>query len=104
MNKKLDKLKKGQKKSRKLLRRVLKLLYNLNDNVEGNPTIAYHMSYGHKRNVQNDDSDAIKTDSDDLRFGPQDDGFLDSNIDVVVDKGVKVALDFLNADKVIVYS
>ena len=35
MNKKLDKLRKGQKKSIKLLHRVIKLLYNLNDNVEG---------------------------------------------------------------------
>ncbi|GMN47611.1 hypothetical protein TIFTF001_016788 [Ficus carica] len=103
MNKKLDELKKGQKKSRKLLRRVLKLLYNLNDNVEGNPTTAYHVSYKHVSNVQKDDSDAMKIDSDDLQFGPQDDGFLDSDIGVVADNDVKAALDFLNADKVIVY-
>ncbi|GMN47952.1 hypothetical protein TIFTF001_017126 [Ficus carica] len=47
-------------------REVLELLYNLNDNVEGNPTIAYHVSSRHKRNVQTDDSEALKTDSDDL--------------------------------------
>ena len=86
MNKKLDKLKKGQKKSKKLLCRVLKLLYNLNENVEGKPTTAYHVSYKHKRNVQNDDLDAMKIDSDDFRFGPQDDGFLDSDISDVADK------------------
>ncbi|GMN54976.1 hypothetical protein TIFTF001_024097 [Ficus carica] len=104
MNKKLDELKKGQKKARKLLRRVLKLLYNLNDNVDGNPITAYHVSYRHKRNVQNDDSDAMKTDSDDLQFSPQDDSFLDSDIGDIADKDVKAAMDFLNADKVIVCS
>ncbi|GMN65759.1 hypothetical protein TIFTF001_034838 [Ficus carica] len=31
---------------------------------ERNPTIAYHVSYRHKRDVQNDDSDALKTDSE----------------------------------------
>ncbi|GMN66769.1 hypothetical protein TIFTF001_035836 [Ficus carica] len=66
INKKLEELKKGHKKSRKLLRRILKLLYNLNDNVEGKPTIAYHVSYRHKRNFQKDDLDAAKTDYDDL--------------------------------------
>ncbi|GMN54168.1 hypothetical protein TIFTF001_023302 [Ficus carica] len=30
----------------------------------------------HKMNAKNDDSDAMKTDSDDFRFGPQDDGSL----------------------------
>ncbi|GMN63843.1 hypothetical protein TIFTF001_032916 [Ficus carica] len=45
------------------------------------------------------DSDAPKTDSDDLRFGPKDDLFFDSDISVVADKGVKAAIEFLNADK-----
>ncbi|GMN62445.1 hypothetical protein TIFTF001_031541 [Ficus carica] len=53
---------------------------------EGNPTISYHVSYRHKRNFQKDDSDAMKTDSNDLRFGPQINGFLDSDIGVVADK------------------
>ncbi|GMN50785.1 hypothetical protein TIFTF001_019939 [Ficus carica] len=66
---------------------------------EGNPTTTYRVNYRHKRNVHNDDSDAMKTNSDDLRFGPQDDGFLDSDIGFVADKGVKAAMDFLNADK-----
>ncbi|GMN48583.1 hypothetical protein TIFTF001_017747 [Ficus carica] len=99
MNKKLEKLKKEQKKSKKLLLRVLKLLYSLNDNVKGKPTTAYHVSYRHKRNVQNSDSDAMKTDYDDFRFGLQDDGFLDSDIGDVADNGIKAAMDFLNADK-----
>ncbi|GMN72081.1 hypothetical protein TIFTF001_052782 [Ficus carica] len=99
MNKKLEDLKNGQKKSSKLLRKVLKLLYNLNDNVEGNPTTAYHVSSRHKRNVQTNDSNALKTDSDDLQFGPQDDVFIDSDIGVFADKGVKAAMEFLNFDK-----
>ncbi|GMN48301.1 hypothetical protein TIFTF001_017488 [Ficus carica] len=43
------------------LRSLQDCLYNLNDNVEGNPTTAYHVSYRHKRNFQNDDSDAMMT-------------------------------------------
>ncbi|GMN48000.1 hypothetical protein TIFTF001_017167 [Ficus carica] len=65
----------------------------------GNPTTTYHVSYRHKRNVQKDDSDATKIDSDDLRFGPQDDRFVDSDIIVIADKGVKVVMDLLNTDK-----
>ena len=103
MNKKLDELKKGQNKSKKLQHRVLKLLYNFNDNVEGNLIITYCVSYRHTRNVQKDDSDAMKTNSNDLQIGLQDDGF-NSDISFVVDKDVKVALDFLNANKVIVCS
>ncbi|GMN59279.1 hypothetical protein TIFTF001_028357 [Ficus carica] len=98
MNKKLEDLKKGKKKSRKLLRRVLKLLYNINDNVEGNPTTTYPVSR-HKRNVPTNDSEALKTDSDDHRFGSQDDVFIDFDIGVVADKGVKAAMELFNADK-----
>ena len=104
MDTKLEDLKKGQKKSRKLLRRVLKLLYNINDNVEWNPTTAYHVSSRHKRNVQTDDSDALKTNFDDFRFGSQDDVSIDSNIGVVAHKDVKAAMEFFNTDKVIVCS
>ncbi|GMN46945.1 hypothetical protein TIFTF001_016119 [Ficus carica] len=99
MNTKLEDLKKGQKKSRKLLRRVLKLWYNHNDNVEVNLTTAYHVSCRHKKYVQKDDSDVLKTDSDDLQFDSQDYVFIDSDIGVVADKGVKVAMKFLNVDK-----
>ncbi|GMN47872.1 hypothetical protein TIFTF001_017052 [Ficus carica] len=60
MTKKLEELKKRRKRSRKHLRRVLKLFYNLNDSVKGTQPL---------RTI------------------------------VIVDKGVKVAMDFLNADK-----
>ncbi|GMN59061.1 hypothetical protein TIFTF001_028148 [Ficus carica] len=98
MNKKLEKLIMGQKKSRKLLYRVPKLLCNLNDKIKGNPTTAYHVSYRHKRNAQNDDLNAMKNDYDDLRFGPQDNGFLDFDFDIA-NKGVKAVMDFLNGNK-----
>ncbi|GMN48471.1 hypothetical protein TIFTF001_017646 [Ficus carica] len=99
MNKNLEDLKKGQKKFTKLLCRVLKLLSNINDNVEGKPPTAYHVSSRHKMNVQTDDSDALKIDSNDLSSGLQDDVFIDSNISAVEDMGVKAAMKFFNADK-----
>ncbi|GMN64720.1 hypothetical protein TIFTF001_033807 [Ficus carica] len=83
----------------KLLRRVLKLLSNMNDNVEGKPPTAYHVSSRHKMNVQTDDSDALKTDSNDLGSSSQDDVLIDSDIGAVVDMGVKAAMEFFNADK-----
>ena len=80
------------------------MLYNLNDHIEENPTAAYHISSRYKGNVHIDDSDTLKIDSDDLRFGPQDDVFIDSDIGVVADKGVKAVMEFLNSDKVIICS
>ncbi|GMN48396.1 hypothetical protein TIFTF001_017573 [Ficus carica] len=65
----------------------------------GNPTTAYHVSDKHKRKVQNDDLDAMKIDFDDLRLDPQDDGFLDSNISDIAEKGVKATMDFLSDNK-----
>ncbi|GMN69076.1 hypothetical protein TIFTF001_038129 [Ficus carica] len=41
----------------------------------------------------------MKTDSDDLQFVPQDDGFLDSNIGDIADKGVKEDKDKEKEDK-----
>ncbi|GMN34893.1 hypothetical protein TIFTF001_048394 [Ficus carica] len=104
MNKKLKDLKNGQKKSTKLLCIILKLLSNMNDNVEGKPPTMYHVSSKHKMNVQTDDSDALKTDSNDLSSGSQDDVLIDSDIGVVADMCVKAAMEFFNANKVIVCS
>ncbi|GMN31625.1 hypothetical protein TIFTF001_041615 [Ficus carica] len=103
MNKKLEDLKKGQKKSTKLLRRVLKLLSdNINEKGQGKAHTAYHVSSRQKINVQTDESDALKTTSNDLSTGSQDDVFIDSDIGVVADMGVQAAMEFLTADKVIV--
>ena len=102
MNKKLEDLKKGQKKSTKLLRRVLKLLSdNMNEKGQGKAYMADHVSSQQKINVQTDESDALKTTSNDIGTGPQDDVLIDPNIGVIADMGVQAAMDFLTADKVI---
>ena len=44
----------------------------------------------------------MKTTSNDLGIGSQDDVFIDSDIGVVADMGVQAAMEFLTADKVIV--
>ncbi|GMN31346.1 hypothetical protein TIFTF001_050733 [Ficus carica] len=103
MNKELKDLKKGQKKSTKLLRRVLKLLSdNMNEKGQGKAHTAYHVSSRQKINVQTDESDALKTTSNDIGTGSQDDVFIDSDIGAVADMGVQAAMEFLTADKVIV--
>ncbi|GMN22902.1 hypothetical protein TIFTF001_047505 [Ficus carica] len=103
MNKKLEDLKKEQKKFIKLLRRVLKLLSdNMNENGKGKAHTAYHVSSRQKTNVQTDESIALKTTSNDIGTGSQDDVFIDSDIGTVADMGVQAAMEFLTADKVIV--
>ncbi|GMN66676.1 hypothetical protein TIFTF001_035736 [Ficus carica] len=88
MNKKLEDLKKGQKKSTKLLRRVLKLLSdNMNEKGQEKAHMAYHVSNRQKINVQTDESDALKTTSNDIGTGSQDDVFIDSDIGAVADMG-----------------
>ncbi|GMN25234.1 hypothetical protein TIFTF001_043872 [Ficus carica] len=70
MNKKLEDLKKGQKKSTKLLRMVLKLLSdNMNEKGQGKAHTAYHVISRQKINVQTDESDALKTTSNDIDTG-----------------------------------
>ncbi|GMN32041.1 hypothetical protein TIFTF001_050777 [Ficus carica] len=103
MNKELKDLKKGQMKSTKLLRRVLKLLSdNMNEKGQGKAHTAYHVSSRQKINVQTDESDALKTTSNDIGTGSQDDVFIDSDIGAVADMGVQAAMEFLIVDKVIV--
>ncbi|GMN39685.1 hypothetical protein TIFTF001_008906 [Ficus carica] len=103
MNKKLEDLKKGQKNSTKLLRRVLKLLSdNMNEKGQGKAHTAYHVSSRQKINVQTYESDALKTTSNDLGSGSQDDVFVDFDIGAVADMGVQAAMEFLTVDKVIV--
>ncbi|GMN48635.1 hypothetical protein TIFTF001_017818 [Ficus carica] len=100
MNKKLEDLKKGQKKSTKLLRRILKLLSNnMNKKGQGKAPAAYLVSSRQKMNVQTDESDALKTTSNVLGSGSQDDKFIDSNIGAVADMGVQAAMEFFTADK-----
>ena len=103
MNKKLEDLKKGQKKSTKLLRRVLKLLSdNMIEKRQGNVHSAYHVSSRQKINVQTDESDVLKSTCNDISIDSQDDVFINSDIGAVADMGVQAAMEFLTADKVIV--
>ncbi|GMN38293.1 hypothetical protein TIFTF001_007532 [Ficus carica] len=102
MNKKLEDLKKGQKKSTKLLRRVLKLLSdNMIEKRRGKEHIAYHVSSRQKINVQTDESDALKTTSNDIGTGSQDDVFIDSDIGAIADMGVQAAMKFFTTDKIL---
>ncbi|GMN54566.1 hypothetical protein TIFTF001_023689 [Ficus carica] len=66
---------------------------------QGKAPTAYYVSNRQKMNVQTDKSDALKTTSNDLGSGSQDDVFIDSDIDVVANMGMQAAMEFLTADK-----
>ncbi|GMN70094.1 hypothetical protein TIFTF001_039139 [Ficus carica] len=103
MNKKLEGLKKGQKKSNKLLRKVIKMLSaNIFKTGQGKAHTADHVSSSQNINVHTAESDALKTTSPNIGTGSQDDVFIDSDIGAVADMGVQAAMEFLTADKVIV--
>ncbi|GMN69854.1 hypothetical protein TIFTF001_038898 [Ficus carica] len=53
---------------------------------------AYHVSSRQKMNVQMDELDALKTTSNDLGSGSQDDVFIDSDIGAVTDMGVQAVI------------
>ncbi|GMN48444.1 hypothetical protein TIFTF001_017613 [Ficus carica] len=89
LNKKLEDLKKEQKQSNKLLRRLIKLLFaNKSEKGEGKADSAPPVSSGHEINAERDELDARKTTSPDIGS--------------VADIGVQAAMEFLTADKVIV--
>ncbi|GMN18812.1 hypothetical protein TIFTF001_045068 [Ficus carica] len=89
VNKKLDDLKREQKQSNKLLRRVLKMLSaNIIEKGEGKAEPAPSVSSIHEINAERAELDAIKTTSPDIGS--------------VADIGVQAAMEFLTADKVIV--
>ncbi|GMN70495.1 hypothetical protein TIFTF001_039539 [Ficus carica] len=69
---------------------------------QGKAHTVYHVSSRQKINVPTDESDALKTTSNDLGSGSQDDVFINSDIGAVADMGVQTAMEFLTADKVIV--
>ncbi|GMN62588.1 hypothetical protein TIFTF001_031671 [Ficus carica] len=89
LNKKLEDLKREQKQSNKLLRRLIKLLSaNKSEKGEGKAEPAPPLSSGHEINAERDELDAIKT--------------ISPDIGSVADIGVQAAMEFLTADKVIV--
>ncbi|GMN61111.1 hypothetical protein TIFTF001_030198 [Ficus carica] len=71
----------------------------MNEKGQGKAHTACHISSRQKINVQTDESDALKTTSNDLGSGSQDDVFIDSDIGAVVDMGVQVAMEFLTASQ-----
>ncbi|GMN67129.1 hypothetical protein TIFTF001_036191 [Ficus carica] len=89
LNNKLEDLKKEQKNSNKLLRRVLKMLSaNMIEKGQGKAQTAPHVSNSQEINVQSAESDVLQTTSPDIGD--------------VADMGVQVAMEFLTADKMIV--
>ena len=98
MNDRLSKLEEGQKNNGRLLRQVLGMLYNINDNVKVNPTTSrYAVCF--RRQVS-----PVSFDSDyDCSFVPGDDGQrVDvSDIKTVACVGVEAATGFLFTEKVL---
>ena len=91
LNKKLEGLRREQKRSNKLLRRVLQLLYaNISEKGEGKAEEAPPDIGTHEINAEMAELDAMKTTSPDIGS--------------VADIGVQAAMEFLTADKVIVYN
>ncbi|GMN51337.1 hypothetical protein TIFTF001_020499 [Ficus carica] len=89
LNNKLEDLKKEQKNSNKLLRRVLKMLSaNMIKKGQGKAQTTPHVSNSQEINVQRAESDVLQTTSPD--------------IGAVADMGVQAVMEFLTADKVIV--
>ncbi|GMN31156.1 hypothetical protein TIFTF001_041559, partial [Ficus carica] len=89
LNNKLEDLKKEQKNSNKLLRRVLKMLStNMIEKGQGKAQTAPHVSSSREINAQRAESDVLQITSPDIC--------------AVADMGVQAAMEFLTADKVIV--
>ncbi|GMN59608.1 hypothetical protein TIFTF001_028707 [Ficus carica] len=71
----------------------------MNEKGQGKAPTTYHVSSRQKMNDQTDESDALKTTSNDLGSSSQDDVFIDSDIGAVADMGVQAAIEFLTANK-----
>ncbi|GMN67481.1 hypothetical protein TIFTF001_036538 [Ficus carica] len=90
LNKKLEDLKREQKQSNKLLQRVLKMLSaNIIEKGEGKAELAPPVSNIHEINAERTELDNMKTTSPDICS--------------MADIGVQAAMEFLTADKVIVF-
>ena len=100
IKKNLVSLKKGQKKTNKLLRRVIKMLAANKTGEEGQVKAhtAVHVSSPQKT-VHTAESDEMKTTSPHMGTGTQYDVIFDSDIGSVADVGVQAAMEFLTADK-----
>ena len=103
INKSLRVLKKDQKKSNKLLRRVLKMLTeNMSQQGQGKAQPGTPVTSRQPMDVPTNESDALKTTSDDIATGLQDEVLIDSSIGAEADIGVQAAMEFLTGETVIV--
>ncbi|GMN46972.1 hypothetical protein TIFTF001_016138 [Ficus carica] len=107
IKKNLASIKKGQTKSNKLMRRVIKMLAaNVSEKGQGKGQgeahTSFHFSSSPETKVQTPESDALKTTPPHIGTGSQYDVILDSALGPVADMGVQAAMEFLTANKVIV--
>ena len=103
INKSLRVLKKDQKKSNKLLRRVLKMLTkNMSQQGQGKAQPGTPVTSRQPMDVPTNESDALKTTSDDIATGLQDEVLIDSSLGAAADIGVQAAMEFLTGETVIV--
>ncbi|GMN58465.1 hypothetical protein TIFTF001_027553 [Ficus carica] len=103
INKSLRVLKKDQNKSNKLLRRVLKMLTdNMSQQGQGKAQSGTPVTSRQPMDVPTNESDALKTTSDDNATGMQDEVLIDSSIGAAADIGVQAAMEFLTGETVIV--
>ena len=102
INKSLWVLKKDQKKSNKLLRRVLKMLTdNMSQQGQGKAQPGTPVTSRQPMDVPTNESDALKTNFNDIATGLHDEVLIDSFIGAAADIGVQAAMEFLTGDKVI---
>ena len=98
MNDRLSKLEEGQKNNERLLKQVLGMLYNINDNVEQNLTTSrYAVCFRRQPSPISFYSD------DDFSFVPRDDGQRVNvpDIKIVACVGVEAVTGFLSTEKVL---
>ncbi|GMN34953.1 hypothetical protein TIFTF001_044962 [Ficus carica] len=92
INKSLQVLKKDQKKSNKLLRRVLKMLTdNMSQQGQGKAQSGTPVTTRQPMDVPTNESDALKTTYDDIATSLQDEVLIDSSIGTAADIGVQAA-------------
>ena len=98
MDNRLMKLEEGQKNNERLLKQVLGMLYNINDNLKGNPTASkYAVRFWRQAILISFDS------NDDFSFAPGDDGQRVEvpDIETVACVGVQATTGFLSIEKVL---
>ena len=102
INKRLRALKNDQQKSNKLLRRVLTMLNeNVRQRGQGNAEPRTPLTSSQPFDVNQNESDELKNEADDIAAGLQDEVLLDTDIGAVADIGVQAAMEFLTGEKVI---